>query len=217
MKRLFSSLALFVAVLAGCKSHQPVVSCNVDPDVIFGQHYTAADFQIWEMVPNSEVDQMILGSKLPDCIFYSSNDMFDNILVKECDTALVAAVLRPLCRQRGWHLLWGSWKYDDEPTEYQALYFHIKPLVDGTSVNDARVETVRDKPSVFFHFDEKYHADWKRITRDNIGFRLSFKLGDRVLMTPMVNGEITGGAAAINGDFTEEECCALVTILLRKN
>lgn len=214
------AVASLMLVSCGCKPamvRQPdSISCHVDPDEVFGAHYTAADFQIWEMVPTYEVDQMLLGSKLPDSILYSSNDMFDNILVKECDTAMVAAVLRPLCRQRGWHQLWGPWKYDDKTTKYQALYFHIKPLIDGTSVTDARVENVWDKPSVIFHFDEKYHADWKRITHDNIGLRLSFKLGDRVLMTPMVNGEITGGACSVSG-LSEDECCALASILLRKN
>lgn len=203
-------------MLAGCKDPQSAITCDVDPDAVFGQHYTAADFQIWKMVSGADIDQLIFDSDLPDSLFYE-DDMFNDILVKECDTAMVAAALCPLCCQRGWYQLWGPWNYDDKPTDYQVLYLLIgKPLFDSMAVTEAKVNTLWETPVVVFKLDEKYHADWHRITRDNIGRRISIKLGNRVLTAPMVNGEITGGACSVSG-LSEDECCALASILLRKN
>ena len=87
-----------------------------------------------------------------------------------------------------------------------------KPLIDGTAVAEARVETMWNKPEVVFEFAKERHSDWQRITKDNIGRYLPVMLGGRMLAIPRVNAEITGGKCSLSG-LKEEECCAIAAIL----
>lgn len=49
MKKIIVFAILGVSLLTGC--HQTkVVQYNVDPDQVFGQHYTAKDFGIWYLL-----------------------------------------------------------------------------------------------------------------------------------------------------------------------
>ena len=58
MKNKLLVIAIASLTLAGCAYCVPVerqpnlISCDVDPDEMFGAHYTAADFQIWSMADN---------------------------------------------------------------------------------------------------------------------------------------------------------------------
>ena len=86
------------------------------------------------------------------------------------------------------------------------------PLIDGTAIAKAWVETEWEMPVVVFEFKKEHWADFQRITGENIGYVLPFMLGDRVLSAPVVNAEITGGRCSFMGP-TEEECCAIAAII----
>ncbi len=226
MRRYFRIVIVAAALLAGCNSSINYVSqvkerflhCEVDPDAVLGKHYTAADFQIWNLVSGSDVTELILNYEFPDTLFFSSGDRFDYTLVKECDTATVATALYPHCSRQGWYLMWGPWRLDGEVTDYQVLYLLVgKPLIDGTAVARAEAVEWKGRNEVWIDFEKEYHAEWQRITCESIGRCLAFRLGDRILMAPIVNGEISGGKSVVSNYFTEEECCALESILHRKS
>lgn len=90
------------------------------------------------------------------------------------------------------------------------------PIFDGTDVKDVFADkNYQGDPMVVFHFDEEGTKEWERITYENIGRYVVFTLGDSVLSSSFINGQITGGVCAI---FTnsEEEACALAKILEKK-
>ncbi|MBR1550078.1 MAG: hypothetical protein IJ634_05510 [Bacteroidales bacterium] len=218
MKHLFS-VVLVAALFAGCnlplrrvlQTNETPINCEVDPDAVFGRHYTAADFQIWKVADGYEVDRMLVDTKLPDTLFFEDTRDFTRLLlIKTEDTATVGAAVRPLCRQRGWYPLWG----DADAAGFQVLYILVgKPLLDGTSVAKAEACVWDGRNEVRIELKKEHHADWQRITRESIGHCLAFTLGDRMLMAPMVNGEITGGKMFVSGGYTEDMCCAMAAVL----
>ncbi|HEU4717740.1 MAG TPA: hypothetical protein VFU15_07895 [Bacteroidia bacterium] len=54
-------------------------------------------------------------------------------------------------------------------------------------------------------FDDVAAASWANMTRSNIGRCVTIEIDNRVLMYPVVQAEIPGGASSISGNFTNAE------------
>ena len=221
MKRILSLIAFVSLMLVGCRwcvpvERQPdVIPCNVDPDEVLGAHYTATDFQIWPMAD----DEMarIVSSRAVIGKGISSEMSGWNVSFADADTAEVGAIARELCasHRNGDTMCCYGWTPGiDSGKSTIVIVCGTKPLIDGSTVADAFVEKIWEAPAVMFEFAKEHHSDWQRITRDNIGRYLPIMLGNRMLAAPMVNAEITGGKCNLTG-LSEEECCALATILTR--
>ena len=219
---LLMAVASLMLVSCGCKPamvRQPdSISCHVDPDEVFGAHYTAADFRIWHEADRDFVESVAgwaVREKGISTYFSGNHGAFAN-----ADTAVVGARMREICasHRTGDTVCVYGWCPDyDSSRSTLVVVYGAKPLIDGTAVvlSYVYVERSIDKSVVAFDFAKEYHADWLQITHDNISNYLPVTLGNRLLMIPMVNGEISGGSTSLTG-LAEEECCALVTILGRK-
>lgn len=211
----FASL-MFVSCYFNTNIVQPsrAVPCNVDPDEVFGAHYTAADFQIWPMAD----DEMarILSSKAVEGKGITSMLSGWRVSFAIIDTAEVGALARELCasHRTGDTVCCYGWIPDDFDSTMSVIVFvcGAKPLIDGTAVAGAYVETFLDKPELVLEFAKEHHSDWQRITKDNIGRCLPVMLGGHILMIPMVYSEITEGKCSVSS-LSEEKCCALAAIL----
>ena len=148
------------------------------------------------------------------CVGYLSAS--DSNLANEADTAEVGSIARDLCasHRTGDTVCCYGWVPEGFDSSKSVIVFvcGTKPLIDGTAVAEARVETMWNKPEVVFEFAKERHSDWQRITKDNIGRYLPVMLGGRMLAIPRVNAEITGGKCSLSG-LKEEECCAIAAIL----
>ena len=191
-----------------------VIPCNVDPDEVFGVHYTAADFQIWPM----DDDEMasIVSSRAVKEKGISSVSSGWRVSFANADTAEVGDIARELCasHRTGDTVCCYGWIPDDFDSNSSTIVIvcGTKPLIDGTAVAEAFVEKVWDAPAVMFEFAKEHHSDWQRITCDNIGRCLPVLLGGHILMIPVVYSEITQGKCSVTG-LPEDKCCALAAIL----
>ena len=220
-KRVLLVLTVASLMLVACRWNTVVerptnvVSCNVDPDEVFCLHYTAADFQIWPMA-DDEMARMISSRAVEEKGISSASSGW-RVSFANADTAEVGIIARDFCvsHRTGDTVCCYDWIPDDFDSNISILVmvYGSKPLIDGTAVAEAYVETMWDKPEVVFEFTKEHHADWQRITHDNIGRCLPIMLGDRMLMAPMVYSEITKGKCAVRGRLSEKECCALAAIL----
>ena len=207
-------VALALTVLVGCGG---VVKCNADPDDVFGKHYTASDFQIWKIVPCEEVEQMLIDARLSDSLIWMDEDWSVWYSVNAEDTAAVGPAIRRCCRSRGWYQLWGKSMFDYGDVDVYTIYILIgKPLFDGTAVANAWVDMEQDAPVVCVEFAKKYHETLRRFTGKNIGNGVAIRLGERVLFAPLIASQIADGICMFEGR-TEEECCALATLLTDKD
>jgi preprotein translocase subunit SecD len=83
----------------------------------------------------------------------------------------------------------------------------ISPEVALTKADIARAwpeRTSENKPCVGIMFTEEGALKLARLTKSHIGELLAIIVDGRVTAVPMINAEITGGRALINGNFTEE-------------
>lgn len=219
-KRVLLVLTVASMMLVACRWNTVVerptnvVSCNVDPDEVFGLHYTAADFQIWPMA-DEEMTRNV-ASKVVQGKGISSVLSGWRVLFANADTAEAGTIASELCafHRKDDTVCSYGWIPDDFDTNKSSIVIVCgkNPLIDGNAVADAYVEIIWDKPAVVFEFAKEFHSDWKRITKDNIGRCLPIMLGGRILMIPVVNGEITKGKCCVTG-LSEDECCALAAIL----
>ena len=92
MKKVLTLLAVGVMLFAGCK---PRVT-DVDPDSVFGQHYTAWDFQVWSTLNDSDEAYAALLSMMD--IDSSVNDIGYGLQVSPADTTEVMAKALDACR-----------------------------------------------------------------------------------------------------------------------
>ena len=88
-------------------------------------------------------------------------------------------------------------------------------LLNPNTVREGRIQ---DNFQGFQHLaiflERSYHAEWARITRDNVGRHLAIVMDGKVLSPPMVNIEITGGASAISGNFTTDDLLLIKSAIL---
>ncbi len=224
MKRVILHLAVGVMLFSGCK---PMVT-DVDPDSVFGQHYTAWDFQVWSTLNDSDEAYAALLSMMG--IDSSVNDIgyglqvapanMEAVMAKALDACGVYADIDtsqsyiPVLQQTN----------DIDPVLLFAYGFHYPdtdvPILFGSEVENVR--TYYDKAGsieVSMVFNKDAADQWARFTADNIGRNVIFMLGqDRegmVLSAPRIMCEITGGRCSVAG-LSVDEAHALVKILNNK-
>ena len=199
-----------------CVERQPdVIPCNVDPDEVFGAHYTAADFQIWSMA-DDEMARVVSSRAVMEKGISSEMSGW-RVSFADADTAEVGAIARELCasHRNGDTMCCYGWTPGiDSGKSTIVIVCGTKPLIDGSTVADAFVEKMWEAPAVMFEFAKEHHSDWQRITCDNIGRCLPVLLGGHILMIPVVYSEITQGKCSVTG-LPEDKCCALAAILTK--
>lgn len=211
-------LLILAALMAtGCRfpvqNNSDSVPCNVVPDDVFGRHYTAADFQIWGS-SDKGLAQMAAGMAVREKGISSSQSGW-RVTFATADTAAVGTMVRELCSNYvgGDTICRYGWMEGVDSGMCDLItVVGTHPLIDGTAIAKAWVETEWEMPVVVFEFKKEHWADFQSITGENIGYVLPFMLGDRVLSAPVVNAEITGGRCSFMGP-TEEECCAIAAII----
>ena len=224
MKRVILLLAVGVMLFSGCK---PMVT-DVDPDSVFGQHYTAWDFQVWSTLNDSDEAYAALLSMMG--IDSSVNDIgyglqvahanMEAVMAKALDACGVYADIDttqcyiPVLQQTD----------DVKPILLFAYGFHDPdteiPILSGSEVENVR--TYYDKAGsieVSMVFNKDAADRWARFTADNIGRNVIFMLGqDRegmVLSAPRIMSGITYGRCSVAG-LSVDEAHALVKILNNK-
>jgi len=87
--------------------------------------------------------------------------------------------------------------------------FHV--IKDGTTFTkrDIRSVEVRQFPSgswgVVIRFGSEAARQIAKLTRENVGYRMQFVVGDRVISTPVIREAIAGGSIALTGNFDEAQ------------
>lgn len=212
-----------VMLLAGCNGLQKKnqLECNVNPDEVFGWHYTAEDFQFWDVLDDrcAEYAQLINLVRQGDITTTEGYPIMCHVR----DTAALFASATAVCEElaKDGTRYYPRWMLEND-TVY-ALYFlfgkstpeGVLPIMDGTMIDTASAENSEFGTGyqVSFAFKDRYARLWAEVTREHIGKCIAVTLGDWVLMVPYVNGEITSGRCMITGKFTLEEACAIAKIL----
>ena len=88
------------------------------------------------------------------------------------------------------------------------------PLNPNT-VRSSRIEdNVHGFRQIGISLHRDYHAEWARLTRENIGRNLAFVMDGKVLMHPRVNDEITGGRLNITGNLETDDLSLIQSVIL---
>lgn len=231
MNRVCLYLLAGALLLVGCNSQNKgsqneEIQKNVNPDQIFGRHYTAADFGLWPLLEYEDAQYVSLVSeamkRLPE---ENSIELVNQygVILNAADTAAFMQALREseILNSFGDTLFTPCWFYipDMRDDAYELNFYYGdkdgNPIIDGRQVK--KVSVVKNSymggVEVSLQFDMKTADFWQKYTADNIGKRIGMMLGsDRVLSTPHIMCEIAGGACSISGP-TEDECCAIAAIL----
>ena len=90
-----------------------------------------------------------------------------------------------------------------------------RTMLTGAHLTDARVQidSQYNDPYVSIDFDKKGARIFERITGENVQKRLAIVLDRNVYSAPVIQEEISGGAARITGSFTTEEARDLAIVL----
>lgn len=227
MKKIFYPLVFaFAAIIAGCTGRiqtENNIDCNVDPDEYFGQSYKASDFQFWRVLGESEAANIIdsLERMLGEIADDEANTELGSRLVPVPDTAAFGEVLRQMtlkfADEMPGHYCWLKDEFTGDYCELLFLYGDAEgsPLIDGSHIDSACVVEWRGQMSVDFIFDKEGTEIFRKLTAETVGERLAMTLGERVLSTPMVNGEINGGKCSVSASDTEK-ACAIAAVLNKK-
>lgn len=223
MKKVFLFLAVGVLLFAGCK---PRVS-DVDPDSVFGQHYTAWDFQVWSALNDSDEAYAALLSMMDidsnvTVLGYGLKVPFSAKAVVM--TEAIKAVVNYIDNDTNSYM--PVWQDNVDSTSILFFIYGFDapdmtlPILDGTEV--VKAKTYYSKSGgieVAMVFNNEAADRWARFTADNIGRNVVFMLGEdregRVLSAPRIMCGITGGRCSVAG-LTIDEAHALVKILNNK-
>ena len=228
MKKIFYPLVfVFTAIIAGCTGRiqtENKIDCNVDPDEYFGQSYQAQDFQFWRVLAVGETYANIFDSikyKLGERADEDAYTQSGSRLVPVSDTSAFGEVLRQMtlkfADEMPGHYCWLKDEFTGDYCELLFLYGEAegRPLIDGSHIDSACVVEWRGQMSVDFVFDKEGTEMFRKLTAETVGERLAMTLGERVLSTPMVNGEINGGRCSVSASDTEK-ACAIAAVLNKK-
>ncbi|MBR4486963.1 MAG: hypothetical protein IKO89_00160 [Bacteroidales bacterium] len=225
MKRICLFFGAAMLLLLGC-SQSKNVQYNADSDQVLGQHYTAKDFGLWYLMDFSDdrywslVDATLAHS--PE-VKQTDWDTRNGLLLSVSDTTDFMHALRegdmPLS-PTGSKLIPCWWPISDSAGivyQFNLCYGDAsgKPIIDGTHVKKTSVEKndYTGRYEVLMQFDKKTADFWQRFTAENVNSRIGIMLGtDRLLGTPRIVCEITGGACSIS-EPSKEDCFAIANIL----
>lgn len=225
MKKVIIFAIIGVILLTGC--HQTkAVQYNVNPDQVFGQHYTAKDFGIWYLLGYSENQYASLVNTAMERLPEEKQVIWDTqkgVQLPASDTAAFMNALRegkmPLS-PNGSKLIpcWLPVSSSQEGLfQFNVCYGDASgnPIIDGTHVKKCSVKKsdYTGGYEVLMQFDMKTADFWQKFTAMNVSKRIGMMLGsDRLLSAPQIMCEIAGGACSISAP-TEEECYAIANIL----
>lgn len=223
MKKVFLFLAVGVLLFAGCK---PRVS-DVDPDSVFGQHYTAWDFQVWSALNDSDEAYAALLSMMDidsnvTVLGYGLKVPFSAKAVVM--TEALKAVVNYIDNDTNSYM--PVWQDNVDSTSILFFIYGFDapdmtlPILDGTEVVKAKTYYSQSGGiEVAMVFNNEAADRLARFTADNIGRNVVFMLGEdregRVLSAPRIMCGITGGRCSVAG-LTVDEAHALVKILNNK-
>lgn len=90
--------------------------------------------------------------------------------------------------------------------------YYVDTQLTGKYLKSAKVEFDQNTytPHIALQFDEDGAKVFQDITKANVGKTLAIYLDGSPISAPVVNQEITGGQAVINGNFTPQEAKQLV-------
>lgn len=222
----FWAFALAVVLLAGCHYHSKTIHCKVSPDEVFGRHYSAADFGIWHVDDFNGRYFAIVDSvlkTLPDSVEYECNAT-NGLVVDTTDTAAVSRALGKgmiFMAETGVQLrpYWRSLNGND--MFFQLIFIYGKRMgctddsapIDASHISNASYSfNSSGQVEVNLAFDGEGTELFRQFTAESIGHPGAIVLGDRLLSTPMVRAEISGGRCSVSG-LSVEEACALAQIL----
>jgi len=228
MKKVIVFAIIGVILLTGC--HQTkAVQYNVDPDQVFGQHYTAKDFGIWYLLGYYEDLYASLVNTAMERLPEEKQTAWDTqkgLQLPASDTAAFMNALRegkmPLS-PNGSKLI-PCW-LPVSPSQEGVYQFNVcygdasgNPIFDGTHIKKCTVEKsdYTGGYEVLMQFDMKTADQWQKFTAKNVSKRVGMMLGsERLLNAPQIMCEIAGGACSVSAP-TEEECKAIANILNKK-
>lgn len=200
----------------------PLEDCQVNPDEVFGQHFTKEDFLIWDVLSETDKDYALVMKEMNALDTTFTQTDFP-VMCSVADTTAVGAIARQVCEQRD-NEYFPRWMSMNDSTF--GLFFLFgnsngkgqSPIVRGTEIKSAEAwtydESWKYEPvfGVALVFDDLYIPHWMKTTRSRVGSVIAMTLGDRVLMAPYVSGMVDNGRTSVTVR-TEEEACALAKIL----
>lgn len=104
----------------------------------------------------------------------------------------------------------------DEAVNGTAEVVHMSPVVELTEAHLRRIAVGKGRDEdriLMLTFNDEGTAQLARVSAATVGRRLAFVIDGRVVAAPVILGEITGGAAVIEGDFTQQEAERLAAAL----
>lgn len=106
--------------------------------------------------------------------------------------------------------------YDDNQAFFDLIAVKIPQVIDLNKETVEKLYLARSSytgnSEILMNFKKEKVSQWYEITSKNIGRRLSVLLDDKVLINPIVNSPIEGGAMMISGDFMETELLSIESI-----
>lgn len=227
MKRVFFFALAALMLLSACKNQVEALQsdepqCDVNPDEVFGAHYTAADFGLWDVLDFGShrywdlVHMATIGR--PDSLKHEW-DTYEGLIVPASDTAAFLEGIERNMDEKvvGERYFWASAPKDGD-TLYRFLcvyYDDHRPILDGSHIDSAWVDAWKLSTDVAWQFDSVGTEIFRQVTAEKVGRYLAIMLGDRLIAAPSVNGEISGGSCAVSG-LTLDEMCALAKVLNNK-
>ena len=227
MKRVLFLAMAALMLLAACRNQMEAPQsdepqCDVDPDEVFGAHYTAADFGLWDVLNFDShrywelVHMAMIGR--PDSLKHEW-DTYEGLLVPASDTA---AYIDAIQRNMDEKVVGERYFWNRVPEEGDTLYRFLcvyyddhRPILNGSHIDTAWVDAWKLRTDVVWQFDSVGTEIFRQVTAENIGRYLAIMLDDRLIAAPRVNGEISGGSCAVTG-FALDEMCALAKVLNNK-
>ena len=95
--------------------------------------------------------------------------------------------------------------------EPQALWLKRQGKISGDVLAEAHVATGRDgRPIIEFTFTPKAAAQFRALTRDNVGRRFAVVVNHRIVMAPVVKEPILGDSGEIDGRFASADAARAV-------
>ena len=224
MKKVYLLFALGALLFAGCKPQET----DVDPDSVFGQHYTAWDFQVWSSLNDNDAAYRALLSMMD--LDSNVNDIGYGLQVPHADTVAVMTKALNACMEyvgidtsQCYLPVWQQ-SACGNPVLLFSYGFHAPdmelPVIMGADVESARTYYNRaGSIEVSIVLSKSAADEWAQFTAGNIGRNVIFMLGQdregRVLSSPKIMSAITSGRCSVAG-LTVDEAHALVKILNNK-
>ncbi len=104
--------------------------------------------------------------------------------------------------------------YVEENSASSSIVLDTESLMTGSDISDARPTFDENgSPQVSISFNPRGSVTFERITGENVQKRMAIVLDGKVYSAPVIQQQISGGQAVINGNFTIDEANDLAIIL----